>query len=306
MAEIAAPLFPILALILLGYGLRRAQFIPDQSWAGLEKLAYFILFPALLVRNLAEQDVTGFPWQDMLIVIAGTSLVAASTLVAWHTFRKSVDGKTFTSIFQGGVRFNSYIALAVSQAFFGAEGLATAAVVCGLLIVLVNLLSLVAFSVWGSSGKTGVRAFVRDVAYNPLILGCVAGWLLSVTGVGLPGVSSDILELISRAALPVGLLAVGAALQPESIRGHIGPVMVSSVVQFGLKPLVVTVLVAATGLTGVVAGTLFIAFVTPVASSSYVLARQLGGETAVMASIITLQTALAFIAMPVLAFLVLI
>jgi predicted permease len=305
MNAIAAPLIPILLLILLGYGLRRAAFMPDAAWAGLERLAYFVLFPALLVRNLASQDIHGYPWQAMLTVIVGTSLIAAAVLVAWHLLRRSVDGDTFTSIFQGGVRFNSYIALAVSQAFFGAEGLAAAAIVCGFLIILVNLLSLSTFSIWGSNGSSGPRAFMRDVAYNPLILACAAGWLLSATGIGLPGLTSDILELVSQAALPVGLLAVGAALRPHAIRGHLRPVAISSVVQFALKPLVVAALVAATGLTGVAAGVLYVTFVTPVASSSYVLARQLGGEASVMASIITLQTALAFVAMPLVALIVL-
>lgn len=299
MNSIVAPLLPILLLILLGYGLKRVNFMPEPAWAGMERLAYFVLFPALLIRNLAGQEVSGYPWQAMLAVVVGTSFVAAGVLVTWHMLRRSVDDNTFTSIFQGGVRFNSYIALAVSQAFFAEDGLAAGAIACGFLIVLVNLLSLSAFAIWGSAGNNGPTAFIRDVAYNPLILGCVVGWLLSVGGIGTPGVTGDILTLIAQAALPVGLLAVGAALKPEAVRGHIKPVIVSSAVQFGLKPLAVAALVALTGLTGVAAGVLFVVFVTPVASSSYVLARQLGGETAVMASIITLQTALAFIAMPI-------
>ncbi len=113
------------------------------------------------------------------------------------------------------------------------------------------------------------------------------------------------LEIVSRAALPFGLLAVGAALKPEGIKGHFGPVIFSSIAQFGIKPLVTVVLIDYMGLTGAAASVLVIAFMTPTAPSAYILARQLGGDTETMASIITFQTLLAFLIMPILGILLL-
>ena len=51
------------------------------------------------------------------------------------------------------------------------------------------------------------------MAGNPLIIACSIGWFLSLSGIGLPGMTEDILEIIGQAALPFGLLAVGAALK---------------------------------------------------------------------------------------------
>ena len=106
---------------------------------------------------------------------------------------------------------------------------------------------------------------------------------------------------MGRAALPLGLLAVGAALKPEAVRGHLKPIAISSLVQFGLKPVVAVLLISITGLSGIVAGVLVIVFMTPTAASAYILARQLGGDTETMASIITFQTLLAFLVMPLIA-----
>lgn len=301
MSAFTTALAPPLVLILVGYGLKRAHFIPDQAWSGIERLTYFVLFPALLVHTLGAQTLEGAPWAAMLAVVAATLAVAAAVLVIWHRMRASVSGPAFTSIFQGGVRFNTYIALAVIQAFFGSEGLALGAVAAGFMIVLINLLCVAAFAVWGRAAQRGAKLIVREVLVNPLILSCSIGWILSLSGIGLPGLTDNILEIIGRAALPLGLLAVGAALKPEAMRGHIGPVSVSSVVQFGLKPLIVVLLVAGTGLGGVAASVLIIAFMTPTASSGYILARQLGGDTEAMASIITFQTLFAFLAMPLIA-----
>ena len=298
MLPIATAIAPTLLLILTGFLLRRSGFFPEDVWPGLEKLTYFVLFPALLVRNLAVQDFAGVPWEAMLAVIAGTLAAAGAVLVAWHLVRRRVDGPTFTSIFQGGVRFNSYVALAVAQAFFGRAGLQYGAVAIGMLIVIINLACVTAFAVWGRHASGSLRLLARDIGTNPLILACVVGGVLGLTGIGLNGVVEESLDLVSRAALPVGLLAVGAVLQPRAIRGHLAATAQASAVQFVLKPAVAAWLVAATGLTGVAAGVLTIAFVTPAAPSAYILARQLGGNTELMASIITVQTVLAVLAMP--------
>lgn len=294
-----------MVLILLGFGIKRTRFLPEETWPGMERLTYYILFPALLISAIANQRIEGSPWGAMLLVVVGTLMAASIVLVSWFRFRSNLSGPTFTSIFQGGVRFNSYIALAVAQAFYGFKGLAMAALAAGFMIVLINVLCISAFVVWGHAARRGIRPLMREVIVNPLIIGCVIGWILSLSHIGLPGVTKDIFEIIGRAALPFGLLAVGAALKPEAISGHIGSIAISSVIQFVMKPVVAVLLITATGLTGVAAAVLIIAFITPTASSSYILARQLGGDAETMASIITFQTLLAFAFMPFIAWLLL-
>ena len=305
MNAISTGLAPVLVLILIGYVLKRTRFLPDEAWVGMEKLTYFVLFPALLIRSLANQHLLGTPWPSMLIVVTATLITAATVLVLWHRIFSAVSGPTFTSIFQGGVRFNTYIALAVALSFFGAEGLALAAVAAGFMIILINLLCISVLGIWGTNPSKGIMAFSRNVIGNPLIISCLIGWALSQSGIGLPGITDNILEIVGRAALPFGLLAVGAALKPEAIRGHLKPIAISSIVQFGLKPALAVLLISMAGLSGIAAGVLVIAFMTPTAASAYILARQLGGDTETMASIITFQTLLAFLVMPLIALLLL-
>lgn len=294
-----------MVLIVIGYGLKRAGFLAEEAWAGMEKLTYFVLFPALLIRTLGNQTLAGTPWPSMLAVVTGTIIASAVVLILLHKFQASVNNAAFTSIFQGGVRFNTYIALAVCQGLFGSEGLALGSVAAGFMIVLINLLCVSVFVVWGKASFNGIAPFIRAVVSNPLIIGCSIGWFLSLSGFGLPSITEDLFELIGRAALPFGLLAVGAALKPEVIRGHARPIALSSIAQFGLKPLAAALLISHTGLTGVAAGVLVVAFMTPTAPSAYILARQLGGDTGTMASIITFQTLLAFLVMPLIALILL-
>lgn len=293
-------LVPVLMLILAGQALNRTGFLPKETWPGIEKLTYYFLFPALLVRSLGRQSLEGVAWLPMLIVVAGTLAVAITALVLWHRLRASVSDYTFTSVFQGGVRFNTYIAFAVAESLYGPEGLALGAVAAGFMIVLINISCVTTLTHWGSTSEKGITIIFREIVKNPLLMGCVAGILLSVSGIGVSGMADSVLEIAGRAALPLGLLAVGAALRLDLVRGHLGPITVSSTVQFGLKPLAASLLVLALGLKGVVAGVLLIFFICPTATSGYILARQLGGDTETIASIITSQTLLAFLVMPLL------
>jgi len=294
-------LAPILALIVVGYVLKRLRFLADEAWAGIERLTYYILFPALLIHTLANQSVGNGQWSTVFLVVAATLTTTALILLLYYRLQSSLSGATFTSIFQGGVRFNTYIALSVIQSLYAAEGLALGSIASGFMIILINLFCISVFAIWGKASFRGVGPFIRQVVANPLIMGCAIGWLLSLSGIGLPGVSDDIFEIIGRAALPFGLLAVGAALKPELIRGHFKAIMVSSVVQFTFKPLLAVFFISLAGLNGLTASVIIIAFMVPTATSSYILARQLGGDTETMASIVTFQTLLAFIVMPLLA-----
>jgi len=104
------------------------------------KLTYFVLFPALLICTPGSQTLAGTPWPAMLVVVTGTLITSAVVLILLHRIRASENSATFTSAFQGGVRFNTYIALALAQGLFGSEGLAFGSVAVGFMIVLINLL----------------------------------------------------------------------------------------------------------------------------------------------------------------------
>jgi malonate transporter len=299
MSHFVNALIPVLALIALGYGLKRLEFLSAAVWAGIEKITYYLMFPALLINTLASQDLAGQPWARLFLISTLVLLISALSLWLYFALTKRTSAATFTSIFQGGVRFNTYIALSVSGAYFGKEGLALISVALGSMIVVANILCVGVFVLYGKAEARTLKTFAKQLVLNPLVIGCAIGWVLSLSGVGLPWVSSEIFEIIGRAALPLGLLAVGAALRPGLIRGHAPAILEASVAQFLIKPAVTLALCAAFGLTGVAAGVLLIVFITPTASSAYILARQLGGDLEAMASIITLQTLVAFAVMPI-------
>ena len=97
----------------------------------------------------------------------------------------------------------------------------------------------------------------------------------------------------------MALLAVGAALRLRTVGDSLGMITFTSVVQFAFKPIAAWIIGGWLGLEGLTAIVVVIFMAVPTAPSAYVLARQLGGNYQAMASIITAQTLLAFITLPV-------
>lgn len=293
-------LVPIIALIALGYILKKTKFLPNEVWLGLEKLTYFIFFPALLVHTIGTKSFAGIPIWDMFVVICLTINIIA---VIFIILRRKIteDNATFTSIFQGGVRFNSYISLAIAYGLYGDNGLLLSSVSVGFIIVIANLWCVLVFVMWGENSIKGVVPIIKAVFYNPLIISCFLGLFLSASNIEVNHVVVHILKTIGSLTLPIGLLTIGAALKIRQSKQYIEPIFYASFMQFVIKPVLASILVTWIGLSGVQAAVIIIAFIVPTASSSYILAKQLGGNAKVMATIVTTQTMIAFMAMPILA-----
>jgi len=210
-----------------------------------------------------------------------------------------VNAPAFTSIFQGGVRFNNYVGVSAAAGLFGSKGIALAAVANAAIVPTVNVLCVLVFARYCNPGLFSMRKLMQQLVFNPLIAACFFGILLQVTGWGIPGAIAPLFKALGQASLPLGLLCVGAALDFSAARKWLRPVMLSSLAKFVLMPLATLLACRALGLQGQAAIAALLFQALPTASSSYIMARQLGGDAPLMAGIIASQTLLAGFAFPV-------
>jgi predicted permease len=283
----------VFLLILLGALLRRLEFPDAAFWPQAERLTYYVLFPAMLVYKLAVTEVGDTPLAPLFGSIA-CMLLAGSAILLLLRRQLAANGRAFTSVFQGGIRFNTYIGLACAQALYGDAGLVIAAVTVAIMIPLVNVLCVSMFHLVLHRDKLSAGALTRALLGNPLILACLLGIFLNRTGIGLSGWAEATLALLGSAALPLGLLAVGVALDVRGLRGMRRELLTSTMVRFLLMPLSLLLALRFFELPQLNAQVLFLFAVLPTASSGYILARQLGGDTVLMANITTVQTLAAF------------
>ena len=294
---IAVALLPIVILIGLGTFMRARAFVSDAFWPQAERLSYFVLLPALFAHSLATADLASVPVLDLAgVLVLSTLIVAVVLLVASR--RLNFDPAAFTSVFQGGIRFNNYVGFTAAVALYGAPAVALAAVANAAIVPTVNILVILVFARFGTARPTFLGV-VRGIVLNPLILGCAIGISLQVSGLGLPPGVDGAVRALGQASLPLGLLCVGAALDIRFLGQGLRPALVASVAKFVLMPLCAALACLALGLDGIAAAVATLFQALPTASSSYVMARQLGGDAPLMATIIALQTIAAIVTLPV-------
>jgi malonate transporter and related proteins len=301
MAVVISALLPVFLMIVLGFVLKRSLMRLDTQWHGLERLTYYVLFPTLLIQTLVQADLSSVPVAGVGGALLLAALVMSLLCLALRPLfsRWKIDGPAFTSIFQGATRWQTFVALAVSSNLFGHTGLALASVAMVAIIPLVNVLSVWVLAQYASPVKQSVRAIVMTVVQNPLIWACAIGLAVNVMHVPLPKLWHDVADALGRSSLGIGLLVTGAGLHLE---GLFRPSLAASVAVFFklvLMPVLGVVLALWFGISGTSLVIVAVCSAVPTSSSAYVLARQMGGDAPLLAQIITLQTILAAITMPI-------
>ena len=301
MALVIAALLPVFLLIVLGFVLKRSLLPLETQWHGLERLTYYVLFPVLLIQTLVKADLTQVPVAGVGGALLLSLLLMSLLCLALRPLlaRCAIDGPAFTSIFQGATRWQTYVALAVSVSLHGDTGLALASVAMVAIIPLVNVFSVGVLAHYASPEKQSIPAIVMTVVRNPLIWACAIGLALNILHLPLPRIWHEVADALGRSALAIGLLVTGAGLH---LAGMFRPSLAAAIavgLKLVLMPLLAIALALWFGLAGSNLAIVAVCSAVPASSSAYVLARQMGGDAPLLAQIITLQTILAAITMPI-------
>lgn len=289
--NVALLILPDFLLIALGVLLRRMRGLDGSFWSGIERLVYFVLFPALLFRSLATaalalSDAAALIGVGVAFTLSGMALSA----LAKPLFRLPTD--TFAACFQCGFRFNTYVAFAVASRLAGQRGLALISLLVGVLVPLVNVAA-VGMLARGHGGR-----IVLEIARNPLVLACAAGIAWNVAGAPVPALAGRVLELLASAALPLGLLAVGAGLRLSHVTLPPAAVVWWNGVKLVALPALAWLFAHYAGLSPLESQIAVLMAAVPTATSAYILAMQMNGTGAPVALLITSGTLLAALTLP--------
>ncbi|MDO1560359.1 AEC family transporter [Brevundimonas sp. 2R-24] len=298
MTAILLGVAPVFGLIALGWALKARRFLMDEAWRPIERLVYFVLYPGFLIPTIWNADFSGLAAGPVgLASVSAVGIVALAAVLLKPLIR--LPDASFTSVFQGVIRWNAFVFLPVALSVFGRDGAALGAVVVGSLIPFINILCVLVLSRWGE-GQAGVapRALARSLATNPVFMSCVVGLALNLLNVPrIPGVF-EALQMLGAAGVPLGLIVAGSGL---SFRGlALRPVTLASVTAVKMLALPVLMFLLA-GLYGgdrVAQGVALLCGCAPGAAASYVLARQMGGDAPLMAGITAATTLAAAAVMP--------
>jgi len=301
MSAVLTALLPVFLLIALGAFLKRTLLPDSKSWEAFESLTYFVLFPALLLVTTATADLREIPATGVGGALAtAIILLSLALLIARPLLARALDlsGPAFTSVFQGSVRWNTYVALAIAGSLFGVPGLALASVAIVAMVPLLNFLCVLVLARYAADKAPDLRTIAGQILRNPLIWSVLAGIAVNLSGVPLPKVAVAFCEILGRGALALGLLAVGAGLDLDKVWRPHAAVILTVVLKLAVMPAVAVGLALWIGLTGAPLMVVAIASSVPSAPGAYILARQMGGDAPLYTRLLTLQTVVAFLTIP--------
>lgn len=299
MQHIFSALIPIFLLILIGYFFKRIKFPSNEFWANADKLTYFVLMPSLLIYKLSTASLDGLEAVDFVLtgILSITSLLVITVIL---NLKFKTPGAAFSSVIQGAVRFNTYVLLALISAIYGDDGIALAALLITFAIPFINFICITAFAVYVSDKKATLSGLLKSIVTNPLIIACFVGGGINYLDISMPIIAVNVLKILSASALPMGLLSIGFSLNLSSIHEAKKELVVASFLKLILMPVIMFAIATAFGLNGMLLYIVLIFAAMPTAPSAFILARQLGGDSSLMASIITLQTLLSLLSVSVL------
>ena len=267
---VALTIVPIFLLILLGALMRRWFGLCDDFWPQLDRLIYYIFFPALLFHTLSHFTIDVGAATPMLVVAA---LYMGAGILLGLLARPLLHAppKVYAATFQSFFRFNSYVGLAIAGSLHGPQGLAAIGLLMGFMVPIANVASVLMLA------RHSESHWLREILLNPLILATAGGITFSLGGLALPVMLNSALGLLSQASLPMGLIAVGSGLRLQGLQSERGTLWYGVLAKLLVVPAIAWELATLFGLSGVYFNIAVLMAALPVSTMAYVLAtRKIG------------------------------
>ena len=300
--EVFVVVFPIFALVGVGYSAARIGYL-DRSYGDiLSRFVVQLLIPLMLFRSLGTADLSGLtPWKYWAAYYSAMAIMAILGGFLVRTVFKREARAAVIGGLTSAYSNTALVGLPLVDSIYGMEG----TVLVSLLIVLHSPLTALTASIMMERAVVvdGVKAPKSKIVLfksvglsmirNPILFGVLCGLLWNATGVRLPVLVERIINPMANSASPVALIAVGVSMVNYGVRGNLGIGSVLAIFKSFLMPLLVFVM------TGYVFGLppLWVAVATlasacPTGVFSFIMANQFGTGHAMSTNAITITTAI--------------
>ena len=307
MYSVFCNVLPIVLIALIGSFIRKKWLVSDEFWRGLEKLSFYLLFPAVLFSSVYKLELASSEFFRLVFALVISHLVVAALAIYYQT-RENYDQAQFTSLFQGATRYNNYILFALSSALFGDVGLSVVASISPYMIVLTNVTAIMCFVHYipqnsrGASKKRSIVLMFKSIIANPFVIASLVGFVFNYLQIDLNAGIEKTIDSLADSALTIGILIVGASLKFKIKPENMKIIISASFIKLIITPIITFLILWIMAITGIAKSVGILFSCLPCASSAYILSRQLGGDPETMSSIITFTTIFSVLSLSILVY----
>lgn len=296
---------PIFLLIALGRVLKVTGFFSEDFFKALNRFVFWFALPSLLIATISSAALHLDIISRIIVLFAiGTVL---SLLFAWGiSLILKLPRPSTGSFIQGSFRGNgAFIGLPVIVYALGdldpnAKMLGT--VVLAPVVMFFNILGvsvLIHYGTKKSSFGESALTFLTQLVKNPLLMSCVVGLALNLLGLELPKFMHRSLDALGRSALPLILMAIGASLEFERLKGAASPSLIASLIKVVITPAIGFLIAGLFDLSFTEKMIAIFYLACPAAGMSYVMADVMGNDSTLAGRIVALSTLLSAITLPI-------
>ena len=281
---------PTFLLLAFGYFLRNAGFVDGSYLKQTNALTFKFFLPVLLFNNIYKTKIAE-TFNGVMFLFAVVSLLVLFGVLCAVVPRLVREPRQRGVIIQGLFRSN-YVIFGVSLVtnVFGAEHAAAASMLSAILVPMYNVLAVVALAFFTSGERVPLRPALLSIVKNPLIIAGLLGVLASLVGLRFPTFLETAVNDVAKLATPLALIVLGGDFSFKSARGNIRLAMTAIVVKLVVIPLIFIPLAVWAGIRGANLLALALAWETPVAVSSYIMAQQAGGDDQLAGQLVVLSS----------------
>lgn len=323
---------PIILLILLGYILKKINFLDEGWFKKGNKLVFRVCLPVLLFMNvyniesLAEIDWTVVIYAEIIIVLM---FFLGLLLVKLTIPEDRQKGVILQCVFRSNF---AIIGIPLAEALGGAEAMGIASILSAFSIPTFNILAVIALTMYNkdeNGHKANLKDTLKKIATNPLILGVAAGMVVLVIRSLIP-TSAEIMENgtgelifsiknnlpwlyntlnnISKISSPLALIVLGGQFDFAAVKELKKQIVIGTLARVVVVPMIaIGLAIGLTTYTNIlqfsteVYPALIALFGSPVAVSSAIMAQEmdndgtLAGQLVVWTSIASIFTIFFFV-----------
>jgi predicted permease len=298
MQELISIILPVFIILITGYLIRLMHIIDSTFISSINKSLYNFFLPLLLFYEIEKADYTKLPSMEIICItllsiciIFGLSLLLSKLL---HINRCEAFSIAM-NCFRGNY---AYMGLPVSYFFYGTEGITIAAIFMAFIVPFVNILSVTALAL-GSTDKGDLKKMFVIAIFNPIVIGCAAGFTCLVLAISLPETVDKSINILSNVTMPLALICIGGGINISLIKGNVvSIILVLFFKLFVLPAVALTLLFLYKVDFNKYIEVLIIMLASPCATVNYILAVSLGGSTILTTAVIILTTLLSIFVYP--------
>lgn len=270
---------PFLCYLALGYGAKRMGSVDTPFLNQLTRLIFAIMFPFMTFNNIYAASWDNIP-STKLLVFVGVSILIVEGLLLLIVPGLVKENPRRGVIIQAVYRSNFVLfGLPLTATLYGAEKTGIAAMLVTVVLTIYNITSVIVLEMFNDTKeKTTAKTLLVKLCKNPMLQGCALGLLFFFCGWTLPKPIASTVTSFANMTTPLAMFALGGTLQFSQMRKNGKYLLPTLLLKLVLLPLALVTIGYRIGLRGVELFLVVAVFGTPVASGSYPMAMNMGGD----------------------------